>query len=87
MKFIIGKLYRFIDRRYEDYFYLLDDQDNRSSKNANNILSLKDGFILLDIGTGRRLYGESRWIKILSDKGLIGWFLCSPDMLEELMDE
>lgn len=91
MNLVIGKLYQFIDRSYNDFFYLVTDSDygyNRLYQiDKDNILLLSDSFMLLDIGKPCKIVGRKIWIKVLSGKGLFGWFRIEPDWLEELTDE
>ena len=43
--------------------------------------------MLLDVGKPCKIVGRKIWIKVLSGKGLFGWFRIEPDWLEELTDE
>lgn len=91
MNLVIGKLYQFIDRSYHDFFYLVTNSDHEYNRHCqidnNNILFLSDSFMLLDIGKPCMFVGRKIWIKVLSGKGLFGWFRIEPAWLEELTDE
>jgi hypothetical protein len=91
MNLVIGKLYQFIDRSYNDFFYLVTDSDHGYNRlyqiDKDNILLLSDSFMLLDVGKPCKIVGRKIWIKVLSGKGLFGWFRIEPDWLEELTDE
>ena len=91
MNLVIGKLYQFIDRSYNDFFYLVTDSDHGYNRlyqiDKDNILLLSDSFMLLDIGKPCMIVGRKIWIKVLSGKGLFGWFRIEPAWLEELTDE
>lgn len=91
MRLVIGKLYQFIDRSYHDFFYLVTNSDHEYNRHyqidKDNILFLSDSFMLLDIGKPCMIVRRKIWIKVLSGKGLFGWFRIEPAWLEELTDE
>ena len=76
MNLVIGKLYQFIDRSYNDFFYLVTDSDHGYNRlyqiDKDNILLLSDSFMLLDVGKPCKIVGRKIWIKVLSGKGLFG---------------
>jgi len=91
MRLVIGKLYQFIDRSYHDFFYLVTNSDHEYNRHyqidKDNILFLRESFMLLDIGKPCKIVRRKIWIKVLSGKGLFGWFRIEPAWLEELTDE
>ena len=91
MRLVIGKLYQFIDRSYNDYFYLVTDSDYGNNRhyqvNEDNVLLLRESFMLLDVGKPCKIVGRKIWIKVLSGKGLFGWFRANPEWLEEVVNE
>jgi hypothetical protein len=91
MNLVIGKLYQFIDRSYNDYFYLVTNSDHEYNRHyqidKDNILLLRESFMLLDIGKPCKIYKTRIWMKVLSSQGFFGWFRANPEWLEEVVNE
>ena len=91
MILVIGKLYQFIDRSYNDYFYLVTDYDYGNNRhyqvNEDNVLLLRESFMLLDIGKPCKIYKTRIWMKVLSSQGFFGWFRANPEWLGEVVNE
>jgi hypothetical protein len=89
--FKVGKLYQFIDRSYDDFFYLVTDSDYGNNRhypiNEDNVLLLRESFMLLDTGKYCKIYKRKIWINVLSSQGFFGWFRVTPEWLEEIVDE
>jgi hypothetical protein len=92
MRLVIGKLYQFIDRTNDGFFYLLSDLDTLYTNmyytpDKKNILLFSNSFILLEIVKPCKSDKRNRSIKVLSSQGSFGWFRINQDRLEELLDE
>lgn len=87
----IGKLYQFIDRTYNDFFYLVVDSGHGYNRycqpDTDNVLLLSDSFMLLDIGKPCKIDRKKIWIKVLSCQGYFGWFRVVEGWVEELTNE